>query len=565
MPDVALSTAASSTLAALLSGASVDSKAAKSGDPFAALLAHAGGKSAATTKTGTNEAVAALLAGTAAPAPVLPTATPATPIAPEVTAETLSADAEIAAPEGKSEDSDESKDDSDDKDGGDKLADAIASGATAVLALAPVIVAPVQPTTTPATPVQVKIDGPIAPKPLKLAQTSIPAAFRRQPGDGADKSQTAESTTQIQAGSTNAQPQMPQPAATIDAKPAAEPLSPEVTKAVTTGLPQPDAPAITTTTATAAQTQPQPQMAQPVQAEPKSTAPQVAAVEASNATATVAKPADAAPTMPIPGPALAPTTPVAAAAAKLQHLQRSPAPHQSAAPQAQAAATAPAAQPPRRDDEPAAPRRSGEARRRTDTAAIDPASAGITQNGPGNVQATVSRPVGAVQDKGDTMVEQTLTIAKDGAWLDSLAKDIVNAGSGNDLHFKLAPENLGALSVSISHKDDGASIRLTADNQQTRDILVDAQPKLIAEARAQGLKVSDAQVDVKQDQNQSQNQSSNQDTQRWAQQQTGQQSAFQQEQNRQSSPGHKPFVSNLAPKAEAESESSDGDSDGLYA
>jgi len=75
--------------------------------------------------------------------------------------------------------------------------------------------------------------------------------------------------------------------------------------------------------------------------------------------------------------------------------------------------------------------------------------------------------------------------------------------------------------------------------------------------------VSDTQIDVRQDH--SQNQGTNQDAQRWAQQQAGQNGTSQNGQNRQSSPGHQPFVSNLARKTESDSESPDRDSDARYA
>jgi flagellar hook-length control protein FliK len=195
----------------------------------------------------------------------------------------------------------------------------------------------------------------------------------------------------------------------------------------------------------------------------------------------------------------------------------------------------------------------------------DPASVGSTERAADPVRATPVHGTGDVHAKGDAIVLQTLSIARDGAWLDKLARDIAGAGSGGDLQFKLEPRNLGLLSVAISQGTDGASIRLTADNERTRDILVDAQPKLIAEAHAQGLKVSDTQVDVRQDQKQSQNQNPNQDAQRWAQNGSGQNGSSHNGQNRQSSPGHQPFVSNLGRKAEPESESPDRDSDALYA
>jgi len=599
MSDVALS-AASSPLAALLSGGLADSQhgaAPRSEDPFAALLEQANGaKGQAPAKSGTPDPFAVdgknvtpskaaiLLAGTSASPAAAATAIPAAPaIAPlPDPAEPLPAESEATtgAPKGKSEDSDADSDDKD--DGTDKLADAIASGPTAVLALAPAIVAPVMAHATASAQVPVAVDAPTARKPLKLA-AAMPAhtAFKTRDA-GSEVPATADQTaTTPQLGAdTDARTQQSPPMPSADDEPAQAELLPAIAKMAVAVPQQRD-----TAAATASASAPAPAPAA------EAAMPQAPAIAATRPATPQSAPAaetesDAAPTAPAavvttplsnqtdgqsPAPltlaAAEPTAaPVAAPiAAKIQPDQRMQAqPAAMHQPQPQAA-PAHASTQPRRGDEAAAPRRAGEARRRSNTTPADAASAGLNQPAADSAPATIGRPVGNVQAKGDTMVEQTLTIAKDGAWLDSLAKDIVNAGTGNDLHFKLNPENLGALSVAISQKDDGASIRLTADNQQTRDILVDAQPKLIAEARAQGLKVSDTQVDVRQGQNHSQNQNPNQDSQRWAQQQSGQNAMSQNGQNRQSSPGHKPFVSNLGRKANTESESSDGDSGSLYA
>jgi len=188
----------------------------------------------------------------------------------------------------------------------------------------------------------------------------------------------------------------------------------------------------------------------------------------------------------------------------------------------------------------------------------------------------------------DLVVQQTLSIARDGAWLDRLARDIAgSADNGNQLHFRLNPENLGALSVSIIRHAEGASVRLTTDSEVTRSILLDAQPSLVAEARAQGLHISDAQVELaqpqpqsqnpgqdqpqKQGQNHPQNQSQpqnpgpGQDSSRWAQGNGGQNNGQQNSQNRHSSPAHQPFVSNLGRKSDDESERVNPDSNTLYA
>ena len=531
MPDVALS-ASPSPLAALLPGGGGDSTAAtapasQGSDPFAALLASAIVIKKADAPAGAKPAdpLAALLAGaapvaiaSAAPTAVATTAA-AAPTLP-VAAEILPAESDAAPSTSKTKtkakaDDDDADADSDRKgDDGDPLADAIASGATAVLALAPAIVGPVQPQTPPPPPAQtpIAIDAPVTPRLPKLTPPTGLVPARQAVTDAQVPAQADAAATPSQTGSDAAHADAQSPPQQVqqqptDAQPAIA-LSPDAAKAV------------------------------------------IAALKQGGATPAAVAQADA---------SIAATT-AEAAKSQLQQQQPQQAPHA----QSQPGPVQPA-QARRRGDEVSAPRRTGDTRKRIDAATADAASAGLAQRGSETAPPTIGRPVTDVHAKGDTIVEQTLTIARDGAWLDKLAHDIAGAGSGNDLHFKLEPQNLGALSVAIRQSDDGASIRLTADNQTTRDILVDAQPKLIAEARAQGLKVSDTQVDVRQDQNHSQSQSSSQDMHRWGQNQAGHNGSSQNGQNRQSSPGHQPFVSNLGRKAEADSESPDRDSDARYA
>jgi flagellar hook-length control protein FliK len=91
----------------------------------------------------------------------------------------------------------------------------------------------------------------------------------------------------------------------------------------------------------------------------------------------------------------------------------------------------------------------------------------------------------------------TLDIANDAEWLDRLARDIAQA-SGNEgtIRFRLHPQTLGHLRVELSQGDHGTSIRLTADTEQARAILADAQPRLVAEARAQGVRIAETHVDL---------------------------------------------------------------------
>lgn len=94
----------------------------------------------------------------------------------------------------------------------------------------------------------------------------------------------------------------------------------------------------------------------------------------------------------------------------------------------------------------------------------------------------------------DASMTRTLAVAHDGQWLDSLARDIAATATDSTLRFRLSPEHLGGMTVQIDHADNGASVHLAADKAETRQMLVDAQPRLVAEARAQGLTLRETSV-----------------------------------------------------------------------
>jgi hypothetical protein len=113
-------------------------------------------------------------------------------------------------------------------------------------------------------------------------------------------------------------------------------------------------------------------------------------------------------------------------------------------------------------------------------ATLDPAS-GLRQ--PVSAEAVVFR--------------QHLDLARDGAWLDSLARDIAKSADGDSrLSFRLNPAHLGSLHVELTNGADGTAIRLITDTDAARAILADSRHHLMAEARAQGLRVADARIDV---------------------------------------------------------------------
>lgn len=110
----------------------------------------------------------------------------------------------------------------------------------------------------------------------------------------------------------------------------------------------------------------------------------------------------------------------------------------------------------------------------------------------GSAPAPVEAPAPAEQ-----IIEHQLDMAHEGEWLDQLTRDIVRTASAEGgLRFKLNPEHLGSLHVEVTQGQAGASVRLTADTEQARTIIADARPQLIAEARAQGLRISEAHVDL---------------------------------------------------------------------
>ena len=116
---------------------------------------------------------------------------------------------------------------------------------------------------------------------------------------------------------------------------------------------------------------------------------------------------------------------------------------------------------------------------------------------------SVSSALAADTIEGPSQAEQSidrhLDLARGNQWLDRLARDISQAATQQGhLKFQLNPEHLGALTVEIANSAAGTAIRLTAETDQARAIIADAQPRLLAEVRAQGLRVAESHVDLNQ-------------------------------------------------------------------
>ena len=118
---------------------------------------------------------------------------------------------------------------------------------------------------------------------------------------------------------------------------------------------------------------------------------------------------------------------------------------------------------------------------------------------PATAPATAPAPAAAPQAGApvDPTVERELDLARDGEWLDRLARDIARTAEGDaPMRFKLHPQTLGHMRVELSQGDHGTSVRLTVETEAARAILADAQPRLAAEARAQGVRIAESHVDL---------------------------------------------------------------------
>jgi len=123
----------------------------------------------------------------------------------------------------------------------------------------------------------------------------------------------------------------------------------------------------------------------------------------------------------------------------------------------------------------------------------------VVQTVPQTTPAVVAAPAPASVpvDVAETVLAHQLDLARDGQWLDRLARDIAASADGNArLRFQLNPEHLGSLHVEVARGADGASIRLTADSEAARSILASAEHRLLAEARAQGVRIAETRIDL---------------------------------------------------------------------
>ncbi len=95
----------------------------------------------------------------------------------------------------------------------------------------------------------------------------------------------------------------------------------------------------------------------------------------------------------------------------------------------------------------------------------------------------------------DVAVIRYLDVAKDGIWLDALARDIAaSATQDGQLKFALVPATLGRLDVDLRQQADGLHMRLTAQNETARDMLTIAQPRIVDDLRSHGVRVAGTEI-----------------------------------------------------------------------
>lgn len=91
--------------------------------------------------------------------------------------------------------------------------------------------------------------------------------------------------------------------------------------------------------------------------------------------------------------------------------------------------------------------------------------------------------------------EYMLDMTSDDAWIEQLAKDIAATKSQTgDLSFRLMPRHLGRLDVSMMHSDQGVSVYMDAQQENTAAIVAAAQSRLVDELRQQGVRVASAET-----------------------------------------------------------------------
>ncbi len=97
----------------------------------------------------------------------------------------------------------------------------------------------------------------------------------------------------------------------------------------------------------------------------------------------------------------------------------------------------------------------------------------------------------------DFALDAQLAVDSDGAWLDQIATDIARiAGESGRARFRLSPDNLGELIIAVERHADGTHVHFTVETEAARDLISDAQNRLLLDARANGVALRDSSVSL---------------------------------------------------------------------
>jgi flagellar hook-length control protein FliK len=100
----------------------------------------------------------------------------------------------------------------------------------------------------------------------------------------------------------------------------------------------------------------------------------------------------------------------------------------------------------------------------------------------------------AAPDVAATQMPQ-LNLIEDTAWIDTLARDIAASSAGDGkLSFRLMPEFLGTLDISLTRNADSVDIQMQAATELAARLISAEQPRLIEELRQTGTRTGDFQM-----------------------------------------------------------------------
>lgn len=135
-----------------------------------------------------------------------------------------------------------------------------------------------------------------------------------------------------------------------------------------------------------------------------------------------------------------------------------------------------------------------------DPLAIPSADAGIDLGEPIlSALSTASEAATQADASALRSIDQTPTIdTRHSKWIAGVIDHIEvlrDAADAQNTRIRLLPDALGKIDVALHRQGDAVSVRFTADQRETRQLLIDAQPRLTELAAARGIRISQSSVD----------------------------------------------------------------------